>query len=65
MYLATVNAFDVMSSVYVNVSLRVAEPAGEHAVTTVRTYECTFDGTGEPDPEEWLRDVLVALLETL
>ncbi len=65
-YEATVTAFDVLDQVWVVVSLR-----GSDGVSTDRSAllglqrQTTVQGTGETDPREWLRDALIAAIETL
>lgn len=62
---ATVNAFDAMSKVWVSANVRVRADGHEGESLAVHTFSTTVDGVGETDPETWLRDALVALLETL
>ena len=63
LYIASVNAYDVMSSQQVTALVRVFPDNPEERPSIV--YECTttVPGTGESDPRQWLVDVLVALLE--
>lgn len=65
MYSASLYAYDVMSNVQVGcrVISQVQAPGG--AIETVLEASTTFSGVGEPDPRQWLEDVLVALLERL
>lgn len=64
-YAASVNAFDAMDTVTVAAVLRVRSEDQTNEVVASRTYVTTFPGTGETDPDRWLRDALVALAETL
>lgn len=65
MYIATVNAFDAMTSVHAHAHVR-AYPDNPEEPTSI-VYECTttIPGIGEIDPRQWLEDALVGLLEAL
>jgi hypothetical protein len=63
--MATVNAYDVMGEIAVTAVVRTAPPGGGESISTVLQCSTTFPGVGEDDPREWLRDVLVGLLEVL
>jgi len=64
-YTATINAYDALDQVVVAVVLRQKEEAGSRSSSTVQTLMVQLEGTGESDQTQWLRDVLVGLLETL
>lgn len=62
-YIATVHAYDVMSNVQVSVSVKEYPSDPQEPTSTVFVCTTTVPGTGENDPHQWLRDVLVAALE--
>lgn len=64
-YEARVTAFDMLDQVHV--ALVVLEAGTEPQATqqVVLRSMTTVRGEGEPDPSEWARDALVAILETL
>lgn len=64
-FAASINAFDAMDTVTVAAVVRVRAEDQTNAIVASRTYVATFPGTGESDPNLWLRDALVALAETL
>lgn len=64
-YAASINAFDAMETVTVAAVLRIRAEDQTNTITGSRTYVATFAGTGETDPDLWLRDALIALAETL
>lgn len=61
----TVHAYDVLEVVHVTASVRVRDDDGTGPAYSEFAYTTTFPGIGESDPTEWLKDALVALLETL
>lgn len=65
MYVATVQAFDAVGAVHAHLSVRAYDD--DPAVSSSIVFACTttFLGTGETDPTEWARDVLVGLLEDI
>lgn len=64
-YEASLSAFDMLDQVHVFVTLRATpESVGAHQ-ETVLVRSTTVPGTGEGDPVEWVRDALLAILETL
>ena len=63
-YTAKIGAYDVLDSVQVTWTVSAQDHKGESVVKVV-TGSTRFQGEGEPDPGEWLRDVLVATLEGL
>jgi len=64
-YEARVTAYDVMDQVAIALVVVGQESTGLHTSVPLLTRSTTVQGTGEPDVEEWVRDALVALLETL
>lgn len=64
-YMASVNAYDALEEVHINVTVRQAGDHHESPVTSVLHQQVAVRSTGEPDPREWLRDALVALLEAI
>lgn len=63
--MATLNAYDVMGAVHVTAVVRTTEHLGAEPKETVMQCSTTYPGVGEDDQIEWLRDVLVGLLEAL
>lgn len=63
--ITTVHAYDLLDSVYATVGVRRYDETTRAASDSVLACTTTFPGTGESDPREWLRDVLVGLLESL
>lgn len=61
-YLATIHAVDVMTTVHVVVNVR-AQNTRDATWSTVADKVLCLNGVGETDPAEWLRDVLIQLLE--
>jgi hypothetical protein len=61
---ATLHAFDCMDQVHVTLSLKDHDQ-DEGSEPYQSVYAVTFQGSGESDHTEWVRDLLVALLETL
>lgn len=64
-HVATVHAFDVMTEVRTTAVVRRYDGMRRDASDIVFECTTTFPGTGESDPIEWLKDALIALLETL
>lgn len=62
-YTATINAYDALGKILVGVVIREKPSPGEDAPAKAETLQIEVDGTGETDPRQWLRDVLVAALE--
>lgn len=62
---ANAAAYDVMDQVFISVTVQTYEPNGEIFERSESTWATTVPGTGEESESEWLRDALVALLETL
>lgn len=61
---ATISAYDVMGDVVIAATVRQQEHPESTWETTLLKVERTTS-VGETLPHEWLRDCLVALLETL
>lgn len=62
---ATIAAYDVIDAVHVHAVVRLWDGFGEEGVTTESSYTATLQGVGSGSDTVWLRDALVALLETL
>jgi hypothetical protein len=61
---ARVYIADVLDQVVVEATIFVADWKKEPAAETI-TCRATTRGTGEEVPQEWLKDALIALVETL
>lgn len=61
---ATLHAFDCMDTVHATLSLKDHDQ-DESSETYQSLYACTFQGSGESSHREWVRDLLVALLEVI
>lgn len=64
-YIASVHAYDVMSSVTTTVLVKEFPDDPEQPPSTVLVCTTTVPGTGESDPREWVKDALVGMLEAL
>ena len=64
-YVLQVNAWDVMDRVFVTAFLREYGDISTDRADVVLDRTTTVEGTGESDPEQWVRDALVALLEAI
>jgi len=62
---AIIRAYDALTTVAIMAKVTTYDEMDGQTETSVFTTGTTITGTGEPDSEEWLRDVLVGLLETL
>lgn len=62
---ASLTAYDAMGEVHVTVRVWGDGGMGEEQMTPQLSCATTVHGTGESDPQEWLKDALVAMLETL
>lgn len=58
-----VHAWDVMDRVFITVDVREYPHDAEQESRPALTFQTTIPGEGVTDPQEWLRDVLVGLLE--
>lgn len=63
-HIASVQCYDVLDQVVIAVQVREKD-AFESDWQTVLLTSTSVTGDGESQPREWLRDSLVALLETL
>lgn len=61
---ARVYVADVMDKVHVEATCWMYETT-DFAETEAITYAVTVQGVGETTPTEWLKDALIALIETL
>jgi len=64
-YEIRVTAYDVMDQVWLALALVAQESTETHTSVPLLTRTGTVQGTGETEPTEWARDVLVAALELL
>jgi hypothetical protein len=64
-YEARLSAYDVMDQVHVGCNVRATEGELWAPAVEVLLVTTTIRGEGISDPREWLRDALIALLETL
>ena len=61
---ATVSAYDVMGDVVIAATVRQQESPESPWENTLLTVQRTTS-VGETEPREWLRDCLIALIESL
>jgi hypothetical protein len=64
-YEARVTAYDVMDQVAIILVVRESTGFPAHGDEVVYHKVTTVAGTGESDAREWLKDALIAALETL
>ena len=65
MYLnARVYVADILDQVFVEATIFVADHTKEPAAEVI-TCRAQFRGVGEEVPNEWLKEALIALVETL
>jgi hypothetical protein len=64
-YETRISAYDVLDHVCVAITLKDTDGLTADAGDVVYHRVTTVPGVGEDRPLEWLRDVLVAALETL
>ena len=64
-YIASMHAYDVLDNVQVTVLVREYVDYSEEKSELVLAQAQVFRGEGVDNAREWLRDVLVELLETL
>jgi len=64
-YEASLVAFDLVDQV--RVTVHVWKTGDEPSGRAISLYKKTeqFQGTGESDPQEWLKDALIVILEHL
>lgn len=60
---ATISCFDMFASIYVTVTIRDHDGTGEFGSTPEYTCSATIPSTGESEPQEWLQQALLGLLE--
>lgn len=58
-------AYDALGLVHVTVRVWGDAGLGEYQMEPQFSCATTVDGVGEPDPQEWLKDALVAMLEAI
>jgi hypothetical protein len=61
---ATLHAFDCMDQVHATLTLKDHDQH-EDSEPYPTLYAVTFPGSGESDHREWVRDLLVAMLEAI
>jgi len=61
---ARVYVADLLDQVHVEATVFTADWRAQ-APATVQTFTATVQSTGEPEDADWLRDALIALIETL
>lgn len=61
---ARVYVADMLATVVVQATVYTADWTNSEP-TEANTFSATFESTGEPSDERWLRDALIALAETL
>jgi len=64
-YEASIRAYDIMADVYICASLWESGALGAEGESAREHFATTVAGVGESRSREWLKDALVALLETL
>lgn len=64
-FVTTLHAFDLMDTVHASAVVRRYEETETTGSDIVFSCTTTVPGIGENDPTEWLRDVLVAVLEDI
>jgi len=62
-YHATINAYDCLGQVVVSATIREAPESASDVPRALLSWVVAIEGVGEPDPQQWLRDALVGLLE--
>lgn len=62
-YTATMYAYDAIDKVVVSATVRATSGYAGAPIAEVYSTVATTQGVGEDDPNQWLRDALVALLE--
>lgn len=64
-FTATVNAYDVMTNVFVTATVRGLPGEGEPGSSLELHATTTLSGVGASTPRDWLEDALVGLLEVI
>ena len=62
-YEAEVTAFDMFDQIHVSAVIYSTKPGPDFTREPEAMITVFAPGVGESDPREWLRDVLVALIE--
>ena len=63
-HIATVHAYDMLDQVFVSASVREKD-AFETDWETVVFVTVSISSDGESQPQEWLREALIAMIEAL
>lgn len=63
--IASIAAYDVMETVVIAATVRLWDGLQVGAPTSEFTCRTTIQGVGSAEDEDWLRDVLVGLIEAL
>lgn len=63
--IAAITAYDCLGNIQIGARIRSYDSFDEGGGTLELIQAQVVQGTGEDDPKRWLRDVLVALAETL
>jgi len=64
-FTATVTAYDMLDRVGVTANVYAYDQMHQEHAENVLHTSTVVQGEGEGDPREWLKEALVALLETL
>jgi hypothetical protein len=64
-YEARFTAFDMLDQVHTALVVTATDDAEPRHTEVVLSMTATLQGEGLQDPQEWARDALVAMLETL
>jgi len=62
-YELCIRAYDVMDEVWITIQMKETNSLTTPIAEMVWSVSDQISGTGESDPLQWARDVLVALLE--
>lgn len=62
-YQVSISAYDMLTNVHASALVYEIPGGTGHGADLLLHVTCDLAGVGETDPAEWLRDVLVALLE--
>ena len=60
-----ISAYDVMGEVFTHASVRRYDGDGFDTTPTTYTVTTTFEGSGEAEDDNWLKDALIALIEAI
>ena len=61
---ATISAYDVLTNIHVEAVITRYDGMSSTGTEVIRA-SIDVPSDGEPEPTEWLRDVLIAVVETL